>query len=58
MKLKMEIPLEEGTTLGDILDALAQSKEGLMDGNQPLEEDDSGYATVSTDMVGRWKVTK
>ena len=54
----MEIPLEEGTTLGDILDALAQSKEGMMDGNQPLEVGDSGYATVSTDMVGRWKVTK
>ena len=57
MKFKMEIPLQEGTTLGDVLDALTQSKEGIIDGNDPLEVGDSGYATVTTDYVGRWIIT-
>jgi hypothetical protein len=54
----MEVPLKKGTTLAEVIDALTQSWEGLNDGNEPLEIGDAGYVTVTTNKVGRWKVTK
>lgn len=58
MTFTMEVPLKKGTTLAEVIDALTQSWEGLNDGNEPLEIGDAGYVTVTTNKVGRWKVTK